>query len=150
MGSLNQLSNKKTLDGYIVVKSCGHDKYYLALNYSNSIVGMRWGFDWVNRATVFKTKKEALKYACYIGDIGDPKISVRRVKDFATLIPEINSRYEVTYVAKPIADLVTLDKRVARIIEDADKIEQQANKQLKLSQSLRKKARILANVDSKY
>jgi hypothetical protein len=92
-GTINELRSRSNLKGYIVsyrVKDWG--TFNLCYSDRVRIDGMpAYGWDTVNRATVFETKKEALKA---FNRVKNTKKGVRiaKVKNVATLKPEITIR----------------------------------------------------------
>lgn len=85
--SLRQLSDRRTLKGWVVLTK----NETFALNYGPTLCGRGWGFDWLNRATVFKSKTAACKAIKHI-----LKEEVRRtvlivsVSNWAILVPSVN------------------------------------------------------------
>lgn len=96
-GSLRQLDYRRTLEGWVVLKGT---KIELALNYGPTIFGRDWGFDWINRATVFKDKTAACEALKFIEN-EDTRRQARvvSVESVATLQPRVNKQGRIVWYA---------------------------------------------------
>lgn len=150
--NLRQLSERRTNKGWIVVKRFKKmPGYKLALFYGATIMGVGWGFDSFYCATVFDTKKQAKEVVKkHLSEERLLDVSIEPVKDHATLIPEVNSKFKVFYRLEANSSLTELPVRVEMIEASARYHDKQVKKNLREARSYRRKAAILSKVNSRY
>ena len=144
--SKNNIRDQKTLKGYVVLLERSNGMS-LALNFGPTMVGKAWNFDWIGRATVFKTKSSAVKTIKKEGmDFDKEKMKIVPLKSIAVLIPEVNSQFKVYYHAEPKDTVQSIKKRVQKCLFSAEILENEAKQRLDLAETMRKRAAILKNL----
>ena len=135
--SLRQLNFRRTLQGWVVLT---RDER-LALNYGPTICGRGWGFDWLNRATVFPDKTAACKALKYIGEEETRRVArVVRVSSVAAMYPSVNKRGETVWHAGDKSSPLTIKDHAKIWNDNAKELLSKAQRLTKRAAALRRNA----------
>jgi hypothetical protein len=101
-------------------------------------MGRGWGWDWLSRATVFRTRWEALRALCQKeGSIEARRgVQVVPLARVARMAPYLDSLGRLIWRPAPKKDRLT-DKMILRFSEQADRMELEARQYLRIARNMR-------------
>lgn len=148
--SRNSIYKQKTLKGFVVLMN-DDSPIRLALNHGPTINGVRWNFDWVSRATVFRSKKQAMAVLRnYDRDVSLKVIKkiykIVPLKDVAVLQIEVGGNFKIFNKVTPKDHAVPAKSRVKALKEESQLLTEEAQKLLSEAKRVLKQAEILSKV----
>jgi len=134
----DQRFKTKRINGWLVINKGPRP---LALNYGPTLWGLQWNGDWLHRATMFNTRKNAEKI---LNILDEPKKHrVVHVLEVFTAVPDVDGNGKIYYRLEIKRLARQHRKRIQKYKEWASKREEDAKQKLKEAQQFKKQAAIL-------
>jgi len=148
VNSRQPMNSARNLKGYIIIlkqnhSSWGHTPLTLGMS-PPSRLKRTWGFDWFHRGTVFRTKAAATEVWKHLHSTDKWKSDIVPLKDYAVLVPEVNSKGKLYFKPESKCNGIPLAERVRARHKTADDLYKVIARFQRKAKEMRKAAILLA------